>query len=297
MCSGLRRAACVISTLDSRADRLPGVAPVTCVSISPDQTFVGVGYVSGDIRLYDLSNPAKPARTSMALPLKQVLSGRKEGHLQNSRILHIGFVGERHTSIVSGDEHGRAFWWSLGRVLGVDSNDVVRMLGSYPDQIGEIVDRTPNGSAVPSIQSSRGSKRATTLFAASPLPNGDSAHATQALQITALLTPVKLVVVAMRPTPKTWFRKMRHGAGGEYGALTGCATWLRAGDLDSGSDPVLAYSWGTSVRCLRIRVSPRPASSPAKTPATDTPEFIEGHKYDALSPIMAMEWYDKNVSK
>ncbi|WVR09179.1 hypothetical protein IAU60_006241 [Kwoniella sp. DSM 27419] len=99
-------------------------SPVTAVTISPDQTYIAVGRASGNVHLYDLARPNQPSRTTLALEPSQVSSGRKEGHLRGSRILHIGFVGARHTSIVSGDEHGRAFWWSLGRVLGVESNDV-----------------------------------------------------------------------------------------------------------------------------------------------------------------------------
>lgn len=140
---------------------------VTAVKISPDQTYVAVGHASGNIYLYDLATPAKPARSALALTLKQVMSGRKEGHLQNSRITHIGFVGKRHTSIVTGDEHGRAFWWSLGRVMGVDSTDVVRMLGSYPET---------EPTFPPVTTPTYPSKRPTTLFAADTLPLGERPH-------------------------------------------------------------------------------------------------------------------------
>lgn len=293
--------------------------PVTAVTVCPDQTWVGVGHASGNIYLYDLSSPNKPARTTLALTLAQVLSGRKEGHLQGTRINHIGFVGKRHTSIVSADEEGRAFWFSLGRVMGVDSNDVVRMLGSYPERERERerVERpldSPQpdgqGGSAPSSVRSQPSKKATTLFAALPLPLGTSPHSTDEFHISALLTPVKLIVVGMKPSAKTWFRKMRDTAGGQYGGYVGCATWLKSGEVTPGtpvsppSDPVLAYSWGTSLRFLRVRVAvtqsperkPTDGKSEKNAAPVSTPEFIEGRRWEAPNPIQSLHWFDQDVS-
>lgn len=290
--------------------------PVTAVTICPDQTWIGVGHASGNIYLYDLSNPTKPARPTLAVTLAQVLSGRKEGHLQGSRIIHIGFVGKRHTSIVTADEEGRAFWFSLGRVMGVDSNDVVRMLGSYPERDRERPERPldsprPDGqSSAPSSVRSHPVKKATTLFAALPLPHGTATHPTDEFHISALLTPVKLVVVGMKPSAKTWFRKMRDTAGGEYGGYLGCAVWLKSGEVTPGtpasppSDPVLAYSWGTSLRFLRVRVSvtqpperkPNEGKSDKKAAPVSTPEFIEGRRWEAPNPIQSLHWFDQDVS-
>lgn len=269
---------------------------MTCVAISSDLTYIAVGHATGNIHLYDLpltptGLPVKPARTTLALPLKQVLSGRKEGHLQGSRILHIGFVGKRHTSIVSGDEDGRAFWWSLGKVLGVESNDVVRMLGSYPEP----------GSIIPPGRTNHPAKKPTTLFAAMPLPLGAASHGTDNFDLSVLLTPVKLVLVGMKPSAKTWYRKMRDTTGGEVGAVMGCAAWLKAGEVEGNeggdvSDPVLAYSWGTAVRFLRVKCVALEVESGGKGGEELQPEFVEGRRYDAPSPVRALQWYDQNVS-
>jgi WD40 repeat protein len=270
--------------------------PVTCVTISSDLTYIAVGHATGNIHLYDLpATPTglsvKPARTTLALTLNQVLSGRKEGHLQGSRILHIGFVGKRHTSIVSGDEDGRAFWWSLGKVLGVESNDVVRMLGSYPEP----------GTISPTDRKSNPAKRPTTLFAALPLPLGAASHETDSFDLTVLLTPAKLVVVGMKPSARTWYRKLREATGGPGGGTIGCAAWLRAGEVegeDEGevSDPVLAYSWGTAVRFFRVKCMGVEIESGGKASNEVQPEFVEGRRYNAPSSVRALQWYDQNVS-
>lgn len=277
---------------------------MTAVTICPDQTFIGVGHASGNIYLYDLAHPAKPARTQLALTLKQVMSGRREGHLQGSRILHIGFVGKRHTSIVTGDEDGRAFWFSLGRVMGVDSNDAVRMLGSYPEVDAEPpLSPAAEGPSAPSSIRSQ-TKRHTTLFAAMPLPLGANPHPTDEFHLSALLTPVKLVVVGMKPSAKTWHRKMRGLAGGPFGGFTGCAAWLKAGEVTPGdsahqpSDPVLAYSWGKSLRFLRVRVAttrePDSKKPESKTREIKTPEFVEGRRWEAPHPILSLHWFDSD---
>ena len=252
---------------------------VTAVAISPDHTYLAVGHATGNIYLYALNSPSKPARTAPALQLRSVLTGRKEGHLVNSRILHIGFVGSRHTAIVSADEHGRAFWSSLGRVLGVDSSDVVRMLGSYP--------ASAEADTLPS--------KTSTLFASPPLPLGKTAHATDTFQLAALLTPSKLVVVGLKPSARTWFRRLRGSEGGSQGGVAGCAAWLPAGSLldsQSGvSDPVLAYSWGSAVRFLRVRVVQLD-----EDPATARKvEFVEGRRWDAGAVVSALQWLDSNV--
>ena len=168
---------------------------MTAIKVSPDQTYLAAGHASGNVYLWDLSRPSKPARAALALSEEQLASGRKDGHVIGDSITHLDFCGARHTSIVSGDETGKAFWWSLGKVLGVESTDVVRILGS--------------------------DRRNSTLYAVVTL--GD---------MVALLTPVKLVIVAIKPEPKTVYRKTRSAA------ANGCAVW---------NGQTLAYAWGDAI--------------------------------------------------
>lgn len=128
--------------------------------------------------------------------------------------------------------------------MGIESNDTIRILG--------------------------GPKRSK-LFAALPLPLGDQPHSTDETQISALLTPRKLVIVCMKPKAKTLHRRLGDGA-------VGCAAWLRPGELSLGSDPVLAYSWDTQLHFLRV------------------PAFVESRSYEAPSNILALQWFDANVS-
>ena len=260
-------------------DATASSGPVTSVTISPDSTYIAVGHATGNIHLYDLSRPAKPARTANAVTLQQVQSGQKEGHLQGSNITQVNFVGSRHTSIVSGDEHGRAFWWSLGKVIGVESNDVVRMLGSYPEKRPEV--NGENGDA--------STRKSSTLFSVSPLPVAPAPHPADEYGFTAILTPSKLLIVGMKPNARTWYRRTRQSTGNDDGSI-GCAEW--SGAANDGAR-LLAYSWGKSLRTLRILVKPHDESS--KAPRA-TPDFVEGAAYTSTDSIIGLKWYDDRVS-
>ncbi|KAJ1304772.1 hypothetical protein OPQ81_005908 [Rhizoctonia solani] len=188
---------------------------VTAIALSTDHTYVAVGHTRGHIFLYDLSNPQTPARTVEPVTLQSVLAGRKEGHLIDTPVTHVSFVGARHTAIVSADAGGLAFYHSLGKVLFVEASDIVRILGRYPG-LGE----TPIGPATeaPLRPNTKGKGKATdnanrarlstaiTIRVAS-LPLGTTRHPTDEYQIQALITPSKLIVVGFKPSPKTWFRR------------------------------------------------------------------------------------------
>jgi len=89
-------------------DHLPPPAelagPVSALSLSYDHTYIAVGHAHGHISLYDVSRPQAPARSVPPTSLPAVASGRREGHIQGAPILSLGFVGARHTAIVSADE-------------------------------------------------------------------------------------------------------------------------------------------------------------------------------------------------
>ncbi|KAG8917008.1 Vacuolar protein sorting-associated protein 8 [Tulasnella sp. 417] len=277
---------------------------VTALALSYDHTFLAVGYSLGHINLYEIARPQNPVRSVPPTTLPAVLAGRKEGHLPGSAVTNIGFVATRHTAIVSADDSGLAFYHSLGKVLFVEANDVLRILGKYPeDPIVPAKESNPVEPATPStpttpVQKSgwshslgqQSQKRShSAILAMAPLPLGTSPHPTDNYNLTALLTPVKLVVVGLRPTPRTWFRKHRPAseeAGSEEentaSKWRGCVAWYPSVAMSSTgevpaagkqvetksgrhkgqepeapdpppSTPTLAYSWDRNVRLLRAR--------------------------------------------
>ncbi|KAJ7287486.1 Golgi CORVET complex core vacuolar protein 8-domain-containing protein [Mycena rebaudengoi] len=290
------------------------VGPVSALALSHDHTFVASGHTSGHIQLFDLKTPHTPAR-----------SGVRRGHLRGSRIVNIGFVAGRHTALVTADENGLAFYHSLGKVLFVEASDILRILGKYPDD--ENVPSSPSAPsdslAVPTtpLSSRRRRKNRYTVLAMMPLPLGTTLHPTDSYNIIALLTPTKLVVVGLKPTPKTWFKCPRKVDGVD--ALNSKSKWKGAlawfpststgpitaanGASANGkppaaaqSAPVLAYSWGNTLHLIRVSESrvkqlARNART-GKTSEIDVGriEHTAAGSWAAEDDILAVQWLNAN---
>ncbi|KAG0140880.1 hypothetical protein CROQUDRAFT_99492 [Cronartium quercuum f. sp. fusiforme G11] len=271
---------------------------VSALSISHDHTFVAVGHVKGHIYLYDLSKPHTPARIVLPTTMRLVQAGRAEGHLSGQRIIHLGFVGLRHTAVVSADESGLAFYHHLGQVLGLASNDTIRILGKYPDSTppppalsdptGHVtgVDATRRRAAHMRISSdqslasasggpvSRGSRRPNQIFGCTPLPLGPSPHATDAHSLVALLTPAKLIIVGLKPSARTWWRSMREVLAPEEIDAGGSLCWFPSTPTPTpdrtqkphAMDPLLAFAWGRQIRFVTVMSGARQAEEEVEEP-------------------------------
>ncbi|XP_006461129.1 hypothetical protein AGABI2DRAFT_221648 [Agaricus bisporus var. bisporus H97] len=243
------------------------VCAVTALALSHDHTCVAAGYSTGYIQIYNLSNSTTPIRSVPPTSLSLVYSGRKEGHIQGSRIVSLGFVGGRHTAVVSADIYGLAFYHSLGKVLFVEAPDILRILGRYPDP------SPPQANTREHTVKHRNPRY--TILMMAPLPLGTSPHVTDKYNLVAMLTPTKMVVVGLKPSPKTWFKIARGlDEGGAWRSQTtwrGTVAWFPSifQESNSGNEsdekkeegqgpptaPVLAFSWGHSLRVVKIEES------------------------------------------
>ncbi|EGN99739.1 hypothetical protein SERLA73DRAFT_88352 [Serpula lacrymans var. lacrymans S7.3] len=293
-------------------------------ALSHDHTFVASGHASGYIQLFDLKNPQQPVRIVAPITLAAVSSGRQEGHLVGSRIVSIGFVSSRHTGLVSADDTGLAFCHSLNKILFIDASDVIRILGNYPNEDVSKSDSTmlPLGSSslpahggISSNNASFGRRRKarTTVLAMAPLPLGTIPHATDTYNIVALLTPTKLVVVGLKPSPKTWLKRMREDEPSARKARfsrRGALAWFPSisshlsadkvepvkkksrnankADQPVPTTPVLAYSWGRTLYLLRV------SETKAKQAIVGTLVFEEAGKWTAGDDISAIQWLNTN---
>ncbi|KAA1473911.1 hypothetical protein DENSPDRAFT_780906 [Dentipellis sp. KUC8613] len=301
------------------------VGPVTALALSHDHTFVAVGHAFGHVQLFDLSKPQAPARFVPPTSLAAVASGRKEGHLLGSRIVNVGFIAGRHTAIVSADENGLAFYHSLGKVLFVDASDVLRILGKYPEEEPPIPHQIvlPKTSGAPppppALSRRRKSRKANTILAMSPLPLGTSPHPTDSYNVIALLTAAKLVIVGLRPSPKTWYRRHRGEDDEQMGkskyraamawfpsvvvGASGTAEPMKKGAKSPPPDatvPMLVYSWGNVLTLLRVSESKtiEKAVNQRNGKTTDVEvghlTFEEGPKWSAQDDVLAIQWLNAN---
>ncbi|KAF5393318.1 hypothetical protein D9757_000645 [Collybiopsis confluens] len=289
------------------------VGAVTALALSHDHTYVASGHSTGYIQLYDLKVPQSPARVVIPTTLAVVSSGRKEGHIVGSRIISIGFVAGRHTALVSADEHGLAFYHSLGKVLFVEAPDILRILGKYPLDGSLTSKRTaPRAKAIES-PTTPGKKRSRyTILAMTPLPLGTASHATDVYQLIALLTPHKLVIVGLKPTPKTWFKFSREEAGSRNrsrarGTLSWFPSVLPSTNTDQvdqnirePSTPLLACSWDRTMYILRVFESRnRQLVRHSKTGKSNEIEigsisYLNAGQWSADEDILALQWLNGN---
>ncbi|CDO69139.1 hypothetical protein BN946_scf185042.g41 [Trametes cinnabarina] len=290
---------------------------VTALALSFDHTYVAVGHATGYIQLYDLRSPKAPARVVHPTTLTAVASGRQEGHLVGSRIISIGFLAGRHTALVSADDNGLAFYHSLGKVFFMDATDILRILGKYPDE-----DAPDASLALGHRFRRRRGRKPTTILSMAPLPLGTSVHPTDAYNLIALLTPIKLVIVGLKPSPKTLYR--RHRETDEEGAsksrFKGTLAWFPSvslsAELTSASErdgkrgqpddshpssiPTLAYSWGNALSLLRVSEDKVTQTvKDAKTGKVSKVEvgrivFEELGSWRASDDILALQWLNVN---
>jgi len=297
------------------------LGPVTAAALSHDHTFVAAGHASGYIQLYNLKQPNNPVRSVAPTTLGAVASGRKEGHLQGSKIVSVGFIAGRHTALVSADEHGLAFFHSLGKILFVEAPDILRILGRYPDYLNKL----PKSSlGIPSLLSASPKRQRYTIIGMAPLPLGTAPHSTDNYNVVALLTPTKLVVVGLKPSPRTWFKCPRDVDEGIsrnsksrcLGSLAWFPSFLQASHSSENSRngknndrsmsipsvPVLAYSWGNSLHLIRVLESR--IKQNVKNPKTGKEMEVEigtiNHQsignWTAEDDILALQWLNHNVS-
>ncbi|KAG6832591.1 hypothetical protein H0H92_014427 [Tricholoma furcatifolium] len=244
------------------------LGPVTALALSHDHTYVAAGHASGHIQLFDLRNPKAPARFVPPTTLEMVASGRKEGHIEGSRIVSINFVAGRHTAIISSDDHGLAFSHSLGKMLFVEAPDILRILGQYQSDSLQLTTSTnaPASRTIPDTTLPRRHKSRYAILASAPLPLSTPPHATDNYNVIAMLTPSKLVVVALKPSPRTWFKCPRDPDEGLNSKTRGTLAWSSSvihanlkpsstTDLHVTTPPLLAFTWGCALRLIRVNES------------------------------------------
>ncbi|KDQ57489.1 hypothetical protein JAAARDRAFT_130081, partial [Jaapia argillacea MUCL 33604] len=169
----------------------------------------------------------------------------------------------------------------------------------------------------------RRSKKSNTIFAMAPLPLGTAAHPTDSYHVVALLTPAKLVVVGLKPTPKTWFRRLREEVDekGSRARWTGSLAWypsvipVTKADVEGSkkkpakgkaeapvalTKPMLVYSWGETVHLLYVseskisQTSRNPKNGKTKTVEVGMITYEEGGTWSAGGDVLALQWLNSN---
>lgn len=192
------------------------------------------------------------------------------------------------------------------------SVDIIRMLGRYPDSpssSSRLPSDLPNGETTPKP------KKPSTILDMAPLPLGPAPHSSDSHSLVALMTPTKLVIVGLKPTPRTWWRatfaKDASELNGADYSRNGVLAWypsvvpvegggsIGATSGEEGEDPVLAFAWGRKVRWVRVgreAVEELKKGEKEGTKVLDV-VFREVDGWTCDSPVLGLQWYSERVSR
>ncbi|KAL6702932.1 Vacuolar protein sorting-associated protein 8 [Coniothyrium glycines] len=269
----------------------PGTKAVECGAItalatSADHSTVAGGHATGHIFTWEL---AKPARPFLAIPPldRTALDDRKiDGHISGVAILHLGFLGTRHTALVSADDAGMAFSHLATRGLGAIARTVriTRILGRYP-----LSEKSLDKPRKPS-----------SVLAFSPLPLGNIEQPTDDMGLTALLTPYLLVIVSTTPVAQTQHKAPRPKEIAPHSALSGCLAWFPAVKLKGSSSDTtrgvsktkLVYCWSNVLTILDVESIVAPPSEKEKPTEL---RFRPRSRWKAEEAIVAVQWLSRSV--
>ena len=259
--------------------------PVTSISISADHSTVAGGHAFGSIFTWELARPAKPFLHIP--PVDRSRAPNADGHIADVAILHVGFLGMRHTALASADDKGMAFSHLATRGMGVVARTVktTRILGRYPDK----------------ASSSDRQRKPSSVLAFSPLPLGSAEHAADSLGLVALLTPYLLVAVSSTPIAQTQYKAPRPKEVAAHGAMTAALAWFPSVKLKT-KDPVtlekssrvkLVYCWSNILTVLDVvETEPLPSHVKDESPSL---QFKPRSRWKSDEAIVGVQWLSRSV--
>ena len=261
--------------------KAPESGSVTSVALSADFSTVAGGHANGNIFTWEISKPAKPFLQILSTDAAQLQSSRvHDGHVSEVAVLHLGFLGTRHTALVSADDKGMAFSHLASRGLGTIARSVktTRILGRYPE-------------AVPISARSR---KPSSVLAFAPLPLGNLETASDGYGLVAMLTPYLLVVVSTTPIAQTQHKASRPKELAAHGAMTAALAWYPAMKTKNTSfNAKLAYCWLNVVTILELEEI-QPGTDAEKDRPTEL-YFRPQKKWSADESIVGMQWLNRSV--
>ncbi|KAK7430259.1 Vacuolar protein sorting-associated protein 8 [Neonectria magnoliae] len=258
--------------------------PITSIAISADHTTIAGGHANGYIFTWDTNRASRPFLTIPHLDPSQLQNRTADGHVPDVAITHLGFLGTRHTALVSADDKGMAFSHLATRGTGALGRSVKthRILGRYPDA------PKPAGKMV----------KPSTVLAFASLPLGNVERTTDPLGLTAMLTPYLLVIVSTTPVAQTQHKSARPKDVPAHSAMTGCLAWfpavqLKVPDPHTGSDiskVKLAYCWSNVLTVLDVDEVPREDKD--QPPSF---RFKARNRWKCEEAIVAVQWLSRSV--
>ena len=258
---------------------------VTSISISADHSTIAGGHASGSIFTWEVARPAKPFLHIP--PIDRSKAPDADGHTLDVAVLHIGFLGMRHTALTSADDKGMAFSHLASRGMGVVARTVktTRILGRYPDKKSEAIRH----------------RKPSSVLAFSPLPLGNAEHVADSMGLVAMLTPYLLVIVSTTPIAQTQYKTPRPKEVAAHGAMSGALAWFPSVKLkanyavtsESSSRVKLVYCWSNILTVLEVvEIEPSASSGKEEPPSL---QFRPRSRWKSEEAIVGVQWLGRSV--
>ncbi|KAF1932405.1 uncharacterized protein M421DRAFT_417122 [Didymella exigua CBS 183.55] len=259
---------------------------ITALAISADHSTIAGGHATGHLFTWEVAKPAKPFLHIPPLDRASVDDRKSDGHVSGVAILHLGFLGTRHTALVSADDGGMAFSHLATRGLGALARNVniTRILGRYPL----------------SARSQEKPRKPSSVLAFAPLPLGNVEQPTDVMGLTALLTPYLLVIVSTTPVAQTQHKAPRPKEVALHSAMSGCLAWFPAVKLKHASQDStktvsktkLVYCWSNVLTILDVASFVAPPTEKEKPTEL---AFKPRSRWKADEAIVAVQWLSRSV--
>lgn len=253
------------------------------MAVSADHTTLAGGHANGSIFTWEIARSARPFLHITPIISSQTEPRRSDGHISGVAVIHVGFLGTRHTALVSADGQGMAFSHLATRGMGAVARIVktTRILGRYPDSAS--ADSRP--------------RKPSAVLAFSPLPLGNVEQTTDSLGLVAMLTPYLLVIVSTTPVARTQYKVGRPKEVAAHGALTSALAWFPAIKLKAknseASNTKLVYCWSNVLTVMDVvEVEQTDEADRDKPPSFD---FKPRGRWRANEAIVAVQWISRSV--
>ena len=258
---------------------------VVSISISADHSTIASGHASGSIFTWEVARSAKPFLHIP--PVDRSKTQNIDGHTLDTAILHIGFLGMRHTALTSADDKGMAFSHLASRGMGMVARSVksTRILGRYPDKTSNAVRQ----------------KKPSSVLSFSPLPLGNAEHGADSMGLVAMLTPYLLVIVSTTPVAQTQYKTPRPKEVAAHGAMSAALAWFpsvklkmtNAATSEASSRVKLVYCWSNILTVLEIaEVEPSVNGGKEEPPSL---QFRPRSRWKAEEAIVGVQWLGRSV--
>ncbi|MCJ1404889.1 Vacuolar protein sorting-associated protein 8 [Xylographa trunciseda] len=260
---------------------------VTSITFSADYSSVAGGHANGAIFTWDTARSAKPSLHIPSIDPSRVNASDHDGHVSGAAVLHIGFLGTRHTALVSADDKGMAFSHFASTGMGAFARSIrtTRILGRYPES-GLVVTKP---------------KKPSSVLAFAPLPLGNALLATDEMGLVAMLTPYLLVIVSTIPVAQTQHKASRPKELAAHGTMSAALAWFPAMKTNADDTAIdapsslakLAYSWSNILTVLDVHEADV-SEGRAKDKSPEL-RFIPRKRWKADEAIVAIQWLSRTV--